>query len=103
MQYVWLGSVEVASSHRFGASVVNAVYVISRIHPSIDRILLRVRAATPRAPICPDEELVAELNNDFASIRHSEIDDQLEAPTCSATSATCARRMSCESSSGTIS
>ena len=69
-------------SEAFDDLVVNAVHVIARVDPSIDRlydrILGRVRAATPRAPVGPDEEPVAELD-DFPSTRDSDIVDQLEA------------------------
>ncbi len=69
-------------SEAFDDLVVNAVHVISRLDPSIDRlydrILGRVRAATPRARIGPDEELIAELD-DFPITRDGDIDDLLEA------------------------
>ena len=69
-------------SEAFDDLVVNAVHVISRIDPSMDRlydrILGRVRAATPRSSGGSDEEPIAELD-DFPSTRDSEIDDQLEA------------------------
>ncbi len=69
-------------SEAFDDLVVNAVHVIARVDPSMDRlydrILGRVRAATPRGPDGPDEEPVAELD-DFPSVWESEIVDQLEA------------------------
>ena len=69
-------------SDAFDDLVVNAVHVIARVDPSIDRlydrILGRVRAATPRAPVGPDEEPVAEFD-DFPSTRDGDIVDQLEA------------------------
>jgi hypothetical protein len=69
-------------SDAFDDLVVNAVHVISRIDPTLDRlynrILGRVRAATSRGPVGPDEEPIAELD-DFPSTRDSDIDDQLEA------------------------
>ena len=69
-------------SDAFDDLVVNAVHVIARVDPSLDRlydrILGRVRAATPRHPDRPDEEPVAELD-DFPSTRETDIIDQLEA------------------------
>ena len=69
-------------SDAFDDLVVNAVHVIARLDPSLDRlydrILGRVRAATPRGPDGPDEEPVAELD-DVPSTRQTDIVDQLEA------------------------
>ena len=69
-------------SEAFDDLVVNAVHVIARVDPSMDRlydrILGRVRAATPRAPVGPDEEPVAELD-DIQSTGDGDIVDQLEA------------------------
>ena len=62
-------------SDAFDDLVVNAVHVIARLDPSLDRlydrILGRVRAATPRGPDGPDEEPVAELD-DLPSTRETE-------------------------------
>ena len=70
-------------SDAFDDLIVNAVHVIARVDPSMDRlydrILGRVRAATPRrGPDGPDEEPVAELD-DFPSTRETDIVEQLEA------------------------
>ena len=69
-------------SDAFDDLIVNAVHVIARVDPSLDRlydrILGRVRAATPRRAEGPDEEPVAELD-DFPSTRETDIVDQLEA------------------------
>ena len=69
-------------SEAFDDLVVNAVHVIARVDPSMDRlydrILGRVRAATPRASEWPNEEPVAELD-DIPSARESDIVDQIEA------------------------
>jgi hypothetical protein len=69
-------------SDAFDDLVVNAVHVIARVDPSLDRlydrILGRVRAATPRGPDGPDEEPVAELD-DFPAIGDTDIVDQLKA------------------------
>ena len=66
----------------FDDLIVNAVHVIARVDPSLDRlydrILGRVRAATPRRPNEPVEEPVAELD-DFPRVHETEIVDQLEA------------------------
>jgi len=69
-------------SDAFDDLIVNAVHVIARVDPSTDRlydrILGRIRAATPRAPEWPTEEPVAELD-EVPSAADGEIIDQLEA------------------------
>ena len=68
-------------SEAFDDLVVNAVHVIARVDPSMDRlydrILGRVRAATPRASEWPTEEPVAELD-DIPSA-DGDVVDQIEA------------------------
>ena len=69
-------------SGAFDDLVVNAVHVISRVDPSMDqlydRILGRIRAATPRAAEWPTEEPVAEPN-DFGAATDIDVVDQIEA------------------------
>ena len=69
-------------SGAFDDLIVNAVHVISRVDPSMDRLydrmLGRIRAATPRASEWPTEEPVAEFD-DIPSATDSEIVDQIEA------------------------
>ena len=66
----------------FDDLIVNAVHVISRVDPSMDRlydrILGRIRAATPRASEWPTEEPVAEFH-DIPGAADSELVDQIEA------------------------
>ena len=69
-------------SGAFDDLIVNAVHVIARIDPSMDRlydrILGRVRAATPRASEWPNEEPVAALD-DIPSATEQDIVDQIGA------------------------
>lgn len=70
-------------SGAFDDLIVNAVYVISRVDPTMDdrvydRILGRVRAATPRASEWPAEEPVAELGN-IPGATDNDVIDQIEA------------------------
>ena len=69
-------------SGAFDDLVVNAVHVISRVDPTMDqlydRILGRIRAATPRAAEWPIETPVARLD-DLPSSTADDIVDQIEA------------------------
>lgn len=69
-------------SGAFDDLVVNAVYVIARVDPSIDRlydrILGRIRAATPRACEWPTETPVAQLD-DIEGETDTDIIDHIEA------------------------
>jgi len=69
-------------SGAFDDLVVNAVHVISRVDPTsdllYDRILGRIRAATPRASQWPKEEPLAELD-DTPIESDSDMIDQIEA------------------------
>lgn len=69
-------------SGAFDDLIVNAVHVISRVDPSqdqlYDRILGRIRAATPRASEWPIEEPVAELD-DIPGAADDDVVDQIEA------------------------
>ena len=69
-------------SGAFDDLVVNAVHVISRVDPSMDqlydRILGRIRAATPRASEWPIEQPVPKLD-DIPSSPDGDIVDQIEA------------------------
>ena len=70
-------------SGAFDDLVVNAVHVISRVDPAMgrlyDRILGRIRAATPRASEWPIEQPVAELDDLPSSTADGDVVDQIEA------------------------